>query len=61
MEPEATLIKAARAQNALCKTIDSHRLSEGLKFAHITDSDGDYLRHVATQVQTALAITEDTE
>ncbi len=54
MEPEATLVKAARTQEVLYKSIDLHRLSDGLKFAHITDSDGDYLRHVAKQVAAAL-------
>ena len=60
MEPEATLIRAARAQEALHKAIDLTRLNDGVKFGHITDSDGDYLVYVAQQVQAALGITEDT-
>ena len=55
MEPEATFVSAAR----ILVTIDPLRLDEGLKFAHITDSDGDYLKYVATQVAAALGITED--
>ena len=59
MEPETTLVKAARRQEALHKAIDPKQLSDGLKFGHITDSDGDYLRYVAKQVQIALGVTED--
>lgn len=59
MEPEATLIKAARTQEALHKAIDPKRLNDALQFGHITDSDGDYLRHVAIQVATALGITPE--
>lgn len=56
-EYEARLVMAiverSRLVANLHKTIDLERLSDGLKFAHITDSDGDYLIHVARQVQAA--------
>ncbi len=54
-----TVNKAARKYANLHESIDLDRLSDGLKFGHITDSDGDYLRYVATQVQLALGVTED--
>ena len=57
VEPESTFVGAARILTA----IDPARLDDALKFAHITDSDGEYLRHVATQVQAALGTVEDTD
>ena len=59
MEPEATLVKAARAQETLHKAIDSARLNDAVSFGHYMDSSGEYLLHVARQVQTALGVTED--
>ena len=53
------VVEAARKYANLDESIDLDRLSDGLKFGHITDSDGDYLRYVAKQVQLALGVTED--
>ncbi len=51
------LAKAARKYANLHESIDLDRLDDGLEFAHITDSDGDYLVYVAKQVQLALGVT----
>ena len=59
MEPETTLVKAARRQEALHKAIDTKRLSNGLEFAHVTDSDAEYLVYVAQRVQAAIDPPED--
>jgi hypothetical protein len=56
-ENHAALIKvmeAARTVADLHKKIDLDQLGDGLRFAHITDSDGDYLMYVAQQVAVAL-------
>ncbi len=50
---------AARRVANLHESIDPKRLNDGLKFAHITDSDAEYLVYVAQQVSAALGITED--
>ncbi len=51
-------VEAARKVANLHESIDLDRLEEGLRFAHITDSDAEYLVYVARQVQVALGITE---
>ena len=61
----APIVDAARKYANLHESIDLDRLEEGLRFAHITDSDGEYLIHVAREVADALeieeaGITEDT-
>lgn len=35
-------------------TLDHGRLGDALEFGRITDSDGDYLRHVGEQVQAVI-------
>ena len=60
--PDARAITAHRALARVAnlgEKIDVEQLSDGLKFAHITDSDGEYLIYVAQQVQAALDITTD--
>ena len=52
------LMKAVRKYANLHESIDLDRLSDGLKFAHITDSDGEYLIYVAEQVVAALGNSE---
>ena len=54
-----TILEAARKYANLDESIDLDRLSDGLEFAHITDSDAEYLVYVARQVTAALGITED--
>ena len=55
LEPRPGRVGLANRLRALVKDINLDRLNDGLKFAHITDSDGDYLLHVARRVQGALA------
>ncbi len=59
MEPEATLVKAARTLDVLHKGIDPDRLIDAVKFGHYPDSSGEYLLYVARLVKSALGITED--
>ncbi len=49
-------VTAARKYANLHGSIDLDRLEEGLRFAHITDSDGEYLIYVAHEVADALEI-----
>ncbi len=57
---DITLIEeAARKYANLHESIDLDRLNDGLEFAHITDSDGDYLVYVATEVAEAFSVTEN--
>ena len=53
------IVEAARKYANLHESIDLDRLSDGLEFAHITDSDAEYLVYVAKQVQLALGVSED--
>ena len=43
-------VEAARLVANLHGAIVPHQLNDALKFAHITDSDGDYLIYVAQRV-----------
>lgn len=63
LEPKSGRVGLAnrlRRRNGLMSAIERSRLSDALRFAHITDSDGDYLLLVAKQVYAALDITEAT-
>ncbi len=55
---ERLIVKAAKKYANLHKSIDLDRLEKGLRFAHITDSDGEYLIYVAQEVTDALEIGE---
>ena len=53
---ERLIVAAARRVANLDESIDLDRLEEGLRFAHITDSDGEYLIYVAQEIKDALEI-----
>ena len=59
LEPRPGRVGLANRLRKLTHAIEPDRLKDGLKFAHITDSDGDYLIHVAQQVAAVLTPPEE--
>ena len=55
---ERLVWEAARRVVNLYDAIDPKQLNDALKFAHVTDSDAEYLIVIAQQVQVTLGITE---